>query len=214
MPRTIVLLGIVLVALVTVVGVIADQVTSPDGQAVAVLGDSITVLGQTQLNSSLGHDFKLSANGLTGAEISQRLPEATTLAAGKPTQVIINLGTNDALQHVPIAQSTAALQQMLALFHPAKCIHLVTINTHMDPPNGDVTRPWALALNKLIRKEATTNSNVDVIDWDGINAGAVTKSHPAGLTFDGVHPTPAAERQLVSAYSDALEHCGRPWRIW
>jgi lysophospholipase L1-like esterase len=162
----------------------------------------------------LGKTFKLDANGITGEELAARVGEATTMAAGKPNQAIVNLGTNDALQHIPIDQSTAALEQILGLFHTAKCVHLVTINTHMRPPNGDVTRPWALALNKLIRKEAADKGNVDVIDWDSINAAAVTKAHPDGLTFDGIHPTPSGQRQLIAAYHDAIEHCGRPWRFW
>lgn len=207
------LIGVVLVAAVLTV-IIVDHATSPDGDSVAVLGDSITSLGQKQLTSSLGPDFKLAVNGQFGATVSQRQAEATTLAAGKPTQVIINLGTNDVLQHVPAAQSAIELQQMVQDFGSARCIHLVTINTHMVQANGNQTHDGAVALDQAIQKLASDDINVDVIDWDAINADAIDSSNPKGLTDDGVHPTPDGQRQLASAYDDALERCGRPWRFW
>jgi lysophospholipase L1-like esterase len=99
-------------------------------------------------------------------------------------------------------------------FRTAKCIHLVTVNTNMHPLNNPNTHDGAVALNNAIHNLARANDNVDVIDWNAINGDAVDSSHPNGLTFDGVHPTNDGQRQLSSAYDDALEHCGRPWRFW
>jgi lysophospholipase L1-like esterase len=203
----------VVIAIVVII-VIVDQATSPDGDPVAVIGDSITALGQDQLNATIGKDFKLTVNGQSGAKVSERQGEASALAVGKPTQVIINLGTNDVLQHVATADSAAGLQQMVQDFKAASCIHLVTINTRMHPANGNQTHDGAVAINNAIHNLAKANDNVDVIDWDAINADAVDSSHPNGLTFDGVHPTSAGQSDLDSAYDDALEDCGRPWRFW
>jgi lysophospholipase L1-like esterase len=209
--RPAIAVGVVVLLLILVL--IVDAATSRSGDTVVVLGDSITALGTNQLNSSLGSDYHLTINGHFGARVSDQENDAAFLAALHAKQVIINLGTNDVLNGVPTGQTTLELQQMVQKFQGADCIHLVTVNVNIRK-GAQTMKPQAEALNTEINKLASANSNVNVIDWNSIDAPTVDATHPNGLTIDGVHPTADGQKQLVDAYSTALDRCGRPWKIW
>ncbi len=204
---------VVAVAAIVLAGFVIDRAASPDGEQVVVLGDSITALGTAQMNASLGGDFKLTINGKFGATAAERESAAKLLGDTNPKQVIINLGTNDVLQHVPTQQSVAALEQIIGDFGSASCIHLVTINTHLNQ-DGNQPRALAEALNRSLQQFADHDHDIDVVDWNAIDAATVDQAHPLGLTFDGVHPTPTGQAKLVAAYGHALQRCGRPWHFW
>jgi lysophospholipase L1-like esterase len=206
-------IAIGVVILLVILVVIVDAATSRSGDTVVVLGDSITALGTNQLNSSLGSDYHLTINGHFGARVSDQENDAAFLGAIRAKQVIINLGTNDVINGVPTGQTALELQQMVQKFHGADCIHLVSINVNLHTPTKTF-KPQAEALNTAIRKLASANSNVNVIDWNAIDAPTVDTAHPNGLTIDGVHPTTDGQSQLIDAYSTALDRCGRPWHIW
>lgn len=192
---------------------IVDTVTSPEHEPVAVIGDSITAIGERQLLETAGDRFKLDIRAKFGARIEEQLAAASELAATKPVQVVINLGTNDVLYGVPLGDSLAALEQMAAMFTTAKCIHFVTISTNLR--QGDRTpRAEANAMNEQILDLAKRTGKGDVVRWDYLMDEATTSEEPLGLTDDGVHPTAKGQRELADAVVDALERCGRPWRIW
>ena len=195
-----------------------DIMTNHKKTAISRLGQCRRILSQRfrPLVFSLAILLLLTSAALaqlTTADILGTVTDQTGASVPNANVTLINLGTNDVLQHVPTAQSTAGLQQMVSDFSSASCVHLVTINTHLKLPDTQY-HAGAVALNDAIAKLAADNGNVDVIDWDAINADAITKSNPNGLTFDGVHPTADGQSQLESAYSDALEKCGRPWHFW
>lgn len=212
MRRTIII--VVAVAAIVASGVvILDTATLPDNQPVVVLGDSITAMGRQQLENSAGDHFRLDVRATFGARIESQLPLAEQTAALKPTQVIINLGTNDALQGVPTDRSLAALERMVSLFHSATCIHFVTINPHLNQ-DGNRPRAAVAALNEQILRLAKRLGRGDVIRWDNLSDAATTRTEPLGLTDDGVHPSPRGQRELADAEVGALLRCGRPWHIW
>jgi lysophospholipase L1-like esterase len=204
---------ILLAAVLASAMLVADYITRPQGEHVAVIGDSITAIGQQQLKISAGNDFVISATADFGATIASKIPAAQQLAAGKPKQVIINLGTNDALDHVPTDQSLAALRQMVDLFPDAKCIHFVTVSTHLDR-DGDQPKAPAEALNRGILRLADRLDRGDVIRWDEMVADTVKITDPRGMTGDGIHPDPSGQRKLADAEVHALQRCGRPWHYW
>lgn len=212
MRRTVIAV-IAVIAIVVAAVLMLDTFTRPDGEQVVVLGDSITAIGRQQLISTAGDEFHLDVRAAFGAQIASQLNAAQQAAALKPTQVIINLGTNDALQGVPTDRSLAALERMVSLFHSATCIHFVTINPHLNQ-DGNRPRAAVAALNEQILRLAKRLGRGDVIRWDNLSDAATTRTEPLGLTDDGVHPSPRGQRELADAEVGALLRCGRPWHIW
>jgi lysophospholipase L1-like esterase len=192
---------------------VADFITRPQDQPVAVIGDSITAIGQQQLKISAGTSFSVDVRAEFGRTAADQLPAAAELAAEHPKQVIINLGTNDALQHLPVDQTMASLRKMVALFPDAKCIHFVTVNTDLDQ-NGNAPKAQAQAINRGILALADQLDRGEVIRWDEMVHDSIGTSRPQGVTTDGVHPSPDGQRMLGDAEVRALVRCGRPWHYW
>lgn len=211
--RRAVIATLALGAIVSAAVVIVDTVTSPKDQPVAVLGDSITAIGQQQLITSAGRRFRLDVRAAFGARVDQQLAAADQAAAADPTQVVINLGTNDVLQGVPAEVSLQALETMASKFPHAKCIHFVLVNPALEQ-DGRRPRDAALALNAGILQLAERLGRGDVIRWDNLSEAATNSAEPLGLTDDGIHPSPRGQRELADAEVDALLRCGRPWHIW
>ena len=193
---------------------VIDRVTTRDGDKVLVLGDSITEWGTPALETELGGRFRLQVIGRGGFRAEQLQPEAVAAAATGPTQVILNAGTNDALQHQPPNDAAASIEQMVALFPEAECVHVVTLNTHMRDRDGEQQQGAEQindALRELLNDIPTCRSS------SGPRSSTTTSptTRPMGtLTPDTVHPGPEGERVLLGAYDDALQRCGRPWRVW
>lgn len=186
------------------------------GDSVAVLGDSITTLDQADMQQQLGGDFKLTISGNFGKTIGEVMPEAEVVATRTYDQVIINLGTNDALGNVPTADSKQSLEKMISLFNSAKCIHLVNINENMvDQANGQSVSAVAKELNGVINDLAKASKQISVIDWNSETAGTLNNKTPpwSTLTKDSVHPTEEGNTQLNKLYADALNDCQNPMSL-
>jgi lysophospholipase L1-like esterase len=204
--------GAIVLALVALF--VVDRVTSPAGDRVAVVGDSITFLTTGKLFEEFEGNYDVIGDAVLGARLSDMMPTAKELAAQSPRQVIIDLGTNDVLKSTPIEEAAGTLREMIGLFDSAKCIHVVNINTRMTMDGQPVPEP-ARALNEHIEKIASEDGRIDVIDWDGMVAGSVTDEFPAGTYIaDTVHPSDEGGRALAGAMANALDRCGRPWHFW
>jgi len=200
---------------VVALGVLAlDVVTTPHGQSVAIVGDSITFVSIGDLRSVMGDDYDPSISAELGATVEDMAAAARKAAAGQPEQVIIELGSNNALHGGSIDEARASLQTMIARFGSARCIHLVNLNTLMT----DVGRPVpseARAINDQLELIAAADDRITIIDWNQIVADSVDAAHAAGaITDDTVHPNPVGRLALADAERHALDRCGRPWHIW
>ena len=195
--------------------VVIDHSTSRDGDSVAVIGDSITVLDTGDLQHQLSSDFKLTVSARGGLTIGKSMAAAQLLAASKPSQVIIDLGSNDALSAVSLAQAQTDLHTMVGLFKEADCIHLVNVNTHMAALGRGPVATEANQLNDEMRKIAAANSAVDIIDWDKIISDDIADHPPKGtLTGDTIHPGSRGQQLLADEADAVLHRCGRPWQFW
>jgi lysophospholipase L1-like esterase len=204
-PRRLAVL--VLVAVVAVAAACGNR-----GDVVAVVGDSITALDQGSLEEQLGGDYQLQITGNFGKTVAEVLPEATAMVAKDPAQVIVNLGTNDVLQDLPVDSSMSSMQQMVDLFPDARCIHLVNINEHMVVQDTDTSRAdQASAFNAALDQLAERNDRVDIIDWNEVAAGALNDAQPptSTLTVDSIHPTEDGNTELNQLYRSALADCPR-----
>ena len=173
------------------------------------------MLDTGDLQQRLGRDFKLTVSARGGLTIGKSMGAAQLLAASKPTQVIIDLGSNDVLSAVSLAQAQTDLHTMVGLFKAADCIHLVNINTHMVALGRGPVATEANQLNDEIRKIAAANSAVDIIDWDKIISDDIAAHPPNGtLTGDTIHPGSRGQQLLADEADTVLHRCGRPWQFW
>lgn len=193
------------VATLVVAAVLASSCATT-GDRVAILGDSITALGEARLRDELGADHDLTIDGKFGARTDQRVQAAQAQAATNPHQVVINLGTNDVLQGRAPDAIARNLELLIAIYRGASCVFLVTINTHLDQ-NGNRPQQPAIDLNAAMERLAETDDRVELIRWDRIQDDAVDAQHPLGLTTDGVHPSDEGQRELAAAIGDALAGC-------
>ena len=163
---------------------------------VAMLGDSITYLSDAALRRAIAPVASLSLVGRVGYTISQLLPDAEAAALKNPAAVVIDLGTNDALNAVTRAASVSALDSLLDLFPRATPV-LVTVSTHF----GDaacVAR--AKAINAHIR-----GLGVAVADWDATVGAELAAGLPDGpITLDDVHPTARGQKVLAGLIARML----------
>ena len=207
-------IGVAVVSAVLIAGVaIVDHATNRDGDTVTIVGDSITQFGTGQLRKTLGSDFQLTIDGQGGKRSDEMYSAAVALAQTKPKQAIVNLGTNDILQRVPISQSADEIQKIVELFAGAECVHVVNINTHISQ-DGYHPSTEADALNQRLTQLSDTHPNVDIVDWNGMVSDGIDDDPPNGFIFDGVHPTEQGQSDLADAYDDALQGCSRPWKFW
>jgi hypothetical protein len=171
-------------------------VDHPAPRGVAVLGDSITYQADAAIRAALGGVAPLSVVGRSGFTIEQLLPDAEAAAVAVPAAVVIELGTNDALQAVPLAASTVALDSMLSLF-PRAAVVVVTVSTAF----GDAAcQARARAINVHLRSFGTA-----VADWDATVRREMAAGWPDGpITVDFVHPSPRGQQVLAGLIADAV----------
>ena len=162
----------------------------------AMLGDSITYMSLDALTRAIAPVASLSLVGRPGYTIDQLMPDAEAAALTDPAAVIIDLGTNDALNKVSTADSVAALDSMLSLFPRATSV-VVTVNTHF----GDAAaRARAAAINAHIR-----SLDVRIADWDARVGAELAAGLPDGaITIDDVHPTTRGQKVLAGLIAAAL----------
>ncbi len=202
-----VLLGLVAVVVLVVVAVVWRRPWT-DHTTVAIVGDSITEQGRDVLAGELSGEWQLKVDGEPGYTIEQQVPAARTLAESDPSQVIVNLGTNDVLQGVAISESEAALREVVAAFPRATCIHLVDVNEDMLVVGGDGPER-ARAVNEVIRRVAAEDARIDVVSWAGIVDQQLEAGQPDGpILVDTIHPSQRGKELLTEAYAEALAACG------
>ncbi len=181
------------------------------GDSVAILGDSITALGYGSLEESLGDTYGLAITGNFGMTVEEVLPEARRLASERVNdQVIINLGSNDVLQDLPVEESMAALGEMVALYPDARCIHLVDINEHMViESTGESRTDQAVAFNAALEEFSDSDDRLGVISWNDIASEELNDEDPpwSTLTTDSIHPTDQGNDEIDELYERALRRC-------
>jgi lysophospholipase L1-like esterase len=177
---------------------------------VLLAGDSITEQGAGALAGAIdgtfgvgGHDVAIVAR--SGATAGEMEPEVVAAAAEAPDQVVINLGTNDAVRTATVPEGLAAVERMAASFPSARCVHLVTLSESVvafEDPVGPGQR--AADMNRGLTDLAQRNG-YRLIRWDQIAAEGVASGQP--LTLDSIHPDGAGQARLADAYREAIEGC-------
>jgi lysophospholipase L1-like esterase len=174
--------------------------------AVALVGDSITANLESIIKRSRGDDYSFTVDGKPGFVTAQQVGAAQNASRFPFDQVVVNLGTNDAMTHdQDLNETVAALSEVVDSLGQIRCVHLVTINEQMLNDSGDAGAR-AHRLNAAIRALAASRPNVDVIDWAAV-VREYQGAEGASITTDTVHPNDVGNPLLADAYGDALDAC-------
>jgi lysophospholipase L1-like esterase len=180
------------------------------GPRVVLVGDSITEQTADTFDQRLGDRYHLTTTGRPGFRADQLLADVPDLAATDPTQVVVNLGTNDMTEGWRPADTEGVLERLAGSFPTARCIHLVAVNDRMDATRDPSLVPRVQELNVRIRALAARRG-WDVVPWDQLVDDYDAGTQPFGpITWDTVHPTQLGKDVLADAYDRALRSCPIP----
>jgi hypothetical protein len=204
---TIIAVVVVLVVVAVVAVLVVARSRSDEGEPVAIVGDSITELSMPTLRRTLSGDWKPWIVGRSGYTVGGLQPDVENLVTKEPVQAVINLGTNDVIQKVPLDESMAAYTTLLDSFDGVECIHAVTVNEAMVAEGDDQIDDRAKAFNRRLRGLARER-DLDVIEWAAVVRQQANAGEPEGaLLIDTVHPTQVGQRILADYYANALLSC-------
>jgi hypothetical protein len=175
------------------------------GPVVAVVGDSITVISAPGVEAEL-RGYSLYMRAVDGKRIDEMVPLLRAEMQRKPRAVIVNLGTNDALQAQTHPDWLTGFNAVWGLTQSRPCVVFVTVSTNADYlGKGKV----AVDINDAIRGLASEHHNVRVVDWN--TAVHADKSLLASRNppTDNIHPySSQGWRWLGNHYRSALLACG------
>jgi lysophospholipase L1-like esterase len=170
---------------------------------VVVVGDSITYFSGNDISAALGAGYSADIHAGIGRRIDEMLPTLEHAAHAHPFAVVVNLGSNDALQARTHPDWRRGFDRMLALVAPQRCVLITTINTRLPGRAG--TRTVANDINAALLTAAGTHPNLHIVDW---NAAVLTGKATALLTPDGIHPSPAGQLTLAAlTRTELVERC-------
>lgn len=174
------------------------------GPRTAIVGDSITVLSTPDIEADIASNYAYQVQATNGYTIAQGEGELNTVdtdPAGSPVDVVINLGTNDAVQHNPNWQTD--WNNLIAEAQPAGCVILTTLRPILDYQQSV---PIAADINAEIANLVQSDPHFHELDW-----ATFSDDNPQDLSYDGVHPNAQGQADLASLVSDALhQDCGDP----
>jgi len=194
---------------VLIVLVVASVSAKAETPVILVFGDSISAgyglahvergwvaLLQTRLKT-LGYGYQVinaSVSGETTAGGLARLPRALELH--HPKIVILELGGNDGLRALPVAQMRANLQQMTHLSATAGA-RVLLLGMRMPPNYGpDFTEQFRKAYSDLAREE-----KLPLVPF--LLSGIAL--FPNLIQADGIHPNAAGQPKLSENVWPALK---------
>ena len=170
-------------------------------------GDSITVLASPAIHQLLDPRYDVEVLAVIGIRISQSLPALEAALRSHPYAVVVNLGTNDALQGASRTDWVSSWDKLIRITRTTPCVVLTTINAAADALGH---RPVATRLNTRMRALAARNPRkYKVADWshfltrDVKNLRMYLRAEPILI-----HPTPLGAVKLAALDQEALAKCG------
>ena len=180
----------------------SDEPSRPS-RPLTVVGDSLSVLGRKPIRAALAAaGWDVLIDSFPGRTTADQIP-ALTYAAGDPSRVvIIELGTNDAIQvedgRLDRASVMATIGQALDLFQD-RCIVWVVPGRDPQANGAEV----GAAIGDELSAQAGRRPNLRLADF-----GAVLLEHPEYLLDDHVHLTDDGTQALADLMVDAVGGCG------
>ncbi|HEY5023675.1 MAG TPA: GDSL-type esterase/lipase family protein [Acidimicrobiales bacterium] len=173
--------------------VTSPEIPNPAGN-VAIIGDSITKLAETDLAHAL-HDYKLYIDAVSKTTMAEHLQKIEALASdGQPRDWVIELGTNDALPEPSNPNWASDFANEVAALQGQRCVVFLTVNPRLGP--------IGTGINAAIASAVATHPNFHSIDW-----GDIEFRKPQWLVSDGIHPTKAGQVELTKLDHQAIRSC-------
>jgi len=208
MRRRLALLFALLLAGVLLSACYSGNTMSPVAH-VGIFGDSITYDSASAIESTLGPYYAYVLNGTPGDTIAEETPAVGAAMANDvppPNDVILNLGTNDAIQ-TGVGNNTnwqRSFANLLSDVDSAHCVILVTVSTNADHYWGPTqTSTVAAQINQdIYDTQAADPGLYQVIDWNSL-----VHQNPDWLQSGGIHPNATGQQELANWYALALSTC-------
>jgi len=183
------------------------------GIRLAAAGISYDFVGNSTLNPAAGSDP--DHNGYPGIRTDQGLGNLSGWLASNPDVVIIHLGTNDMIQHVPIStaiNNLSSLIDRITVGAPARKVYVATIIPIIDTRDGHTPAEWKVIVDaynvqvrSLVQQHASLGRKVMLAD---MSTGLVyTDANPVNNVFqpgDGTHPALAGYNQMGNFWFNAI----------
>lgn len=197
------LVAVLVAAAFVAAAVVIRSVTVDDNGSssrVPVVGDSITFVSAHEIATALEGRYQPDLHAAIGERIDQMLPALRTALRADPFAVVVNLGTNDALQARTHPDWQRGFTSMVAALAPVRCVVLTTISSLVDGPSASAV---ASEINRAISEAVSAHPNFHVVDW---NAAVHRPSGPSLLDAGRIHPSPAGQVVLAGLLRTALDH--------
>jgi lysophospholipase L1-like esterase len=198
--RRVALAGIVVVVLAASCG--SAKSAAPVGTKLAMIGDSLAVLGDAQITEQLERaGWKVSIDAFSGVTTQEQMPVLAKAAKGTSGAFVVELGTNDSHQLLRGETTAAAEQKQIAAaldLFGSGCI--VWVNVDSDPARPGGTGGGLV--NAALAHEAAQRSNLHIVDL-----GALLAAHPEYLVDDQVHLTGDGYTALGALIATQAEAC-------
>jgi succinate dehydrogenase hydrophobic anchor subunit len=188
-------------AVLAVVLIIVAALARGSTRTVPVVGDSITFFAGNDITVALGDTYRADVHSGIGRRIDEMLPTLQSAVRRRPFALVVNLGTNDALQVQTHPDWRTGFARMIAIITPARCVVLTTISTLVHDSN--VAPAVASEINDAIVAAVAAHSNLHVVDW---NAAVHAAKGASLLIADRIHPSTAGDLTLAALDRAALDH--------
>jgi len=188
------------VAVLAVLLIIVAALARGSTPTVPVVGDSITFFSGTDITAALANNYHADVHSGIGKRIDQLLPTLQAAVGHHPFAVIVNLGTNDALQAQTHPDWRSGFERMIAILAPVQCVVLTTISTLV---HDSAAAPGAASdINDAIVVAAAAHPNLHVVDW---NAAVHAPNGTNLLISDRIHPSTAGDLTLAALDRTTLD---------
>jgi hypothetical protein len=169
---------------------------------VAAIGDSILFVAEGYVDFVDADAYRTWAVGIPGYTIGNALPALRGEMATSPSAVIVELGTDDALEAND--QWRDAWTSLLSTIAPAPCVGFVNLDAgdvdYLAARSAGRAVTVADDVNRAITAQVGSASQREgVIDWQG----AVAKD--PSLLADGLHPSDAGKLWLAQHIRSFLD---------
>src|SRR5438094_474710 len=135
---------------VAVVALVFVVLTRPSSSTVPVVGDSITFFAGRDISAALGSGYHADVHAGIGKRIDQMLPTVRDVMRDHPLAVVVDLGTNDALQAQTHPNWQTGFRQMIAALSPAQC---VVLGLWLGPTGGEGAKQCMTMLTELRNRQ-------------------------------------------------------------
>ena len=180
----------------------SSRAAGPSHTRVAMVGDSLAVLGGTQFTDRLDQaGWKVTIDAFPGVTTLEQMPVLAKAAKANNDPMVVELGTNDA-RAIERGDNTADRERTevnaaLDLIG-SRCVVWVNADSNPTRPGGS----GGAVVDAILATQAQQRPNLHIADLHGMLA-----AHPEYLVSDEVHLTPDGYRALGDLIATELRNC-------